>query len=91
MYLQIITPEAILFSGEVSSLLVPGVQGEFQMLENHAPVVSSLKSGYIKMQGNLNIDEKLADKFTVGKEGTQLFINSGTLELNDNKIIILAD
>ena len=45
MFLEIVTPEAILFSSEVDSIFVPGIHGEFQMLNNHAPVVSILKEG----------------------------------------------
>jgi F-type H+-transporting ATPase subunit epsilon len=97
MYLEIVTPEAILFSSEVDSLTVPGENGEFQMLNNHAPVVSNLKEGTIKIhihsQTNLKLDEldgKLI-KDAVDDKILTLLINSGTLELNDNKAIILAD
>jgi F-type H+-transporting ATPase subunit epsilon len=97
MYLEIVTPEAILFSSEVDSLSVPGVDGEFQMLNNHAPVVSNLIEGTVKIhvhsQTNLKLDEldgKLIPDVADDKILT-LLINSGTLELNDNKAIILAD
>ena len=43
MYLEIVSPEATLFAGEVTSVTVPGVEGEFQMLNNHAPIVSTIK------------------------------------------------
>ena len=45
MYLEIVTPEASLVSGEVNSVTVPGVDGPFQMLNNHAPIVSLLGEG----------------------------------------------
>ena len=97
MYLEIVTPEAILFSSEVDSLTVPGENGEFQMLNNHAPVVSNLKEGTIKIhihsQTNFKLDD-LNDKLItddVDDKILTLLINSGTLELNDNKAIILAD
>lgn len=97
MYLEIVTPEAILFSSEIDSLSVPGVDGEFQMLNNHAPVVSNLKGGTIKIhihsQAKMELKDlngKLIPDETDDKILT-LFINSGTLELNDNKAIILAD
>ena len=45
MILEIVSPEATLFKGEVTSVAVPGVNGEFQMLNNHAPIVSILKQG----------------------------------------------
>ncbi len=93
MFLEIVTPEAILFSSEVDSITVPGVNGEFQMLNNHAPVVSVLKEGEIKIEAsNFKIEDKFEAKFIKSEDGRMNFsINSGTLELNDNKAIILAD
>lgn len=92
MYLEIITPEATLFSGEVTSVAVPGVSGEFEILNNHAPIVSLLKEGYVKIYGDIKLEEDVEDKFEKDKNnGTWLAINSGTLEMKDNKIIVLAD
>ena len=97
MFLEIVSPEAILFSSEVDSVSVPGINGEFQMLNNHAPIVSILKDGIVKIdvnsQSNFNADE-LSEKMIPLKEDKNiltLVINSGTLELKDNKVIILAD
>jgi len=97
MYLEIVTPEEILFSAEVHSVSVPGVDGEFQMLNNHAPIVSVLKEGTIKV--HVHTQEHLTLNDLKGKLVPQvdddnvlvLKINSGTLELKDNKVIILAD
>ena len=92
MYLEIISPEFILFSGEVTSVTVPGVDGEFEMLNNHASIVSTLKEGFIKIYGDITIEENLKDKFQNGPEkGTFLSISSGTVELKENKIIALID
>ena len=93
MILEIVSPEAKLFSGEVTSVSVPGVNGEFQMLNNHAPIVSLLKQGNIKIVGsNIKIAKEFLEKFNkVNNETFLLPIHSGTLEMNDNKIIILAD
>lgn len=93
MFLEIVTPEAILFSSDVDSITVPGVNGDFQMLNNHAPVVSILKEGNIKIEtSDFKVDEKFENKFSKLQDGSFSFlINSGTLELNDNKAIILAD
>lgn len=66
MYLEIVSPEATLFSGDVTSVTVPGVNGEFQMLENHAPIVSLLQAGNVKLQGDITIDEEFGDKFSKG-------------------------
>ena len=91
MFLEIVTPEATLFSGEVESVAVPGVKGEFQMLKDHAPIISILKQGYVKIYGEIELDEEVQDKFEKQNKGTWLAINSGTIELKDNKIIVLAD
>ena len=92
MHLEIVTPEATLFSGEVNSVAVPGVEGEFQMLNNHAATVSLLGPGTVKVWGDVKLDEDVADKFTQGKDGiTRLEITSGTVEMSGNKVIVLAD
>jgi len=91
MYLEIVTPEATLFSGEVESVAVPGVNGEFEMLKDHAPIVSLLKEGHVKVYGNIQLDEEVEDKFTKADKGVWLAIYSGTIEMNDDKIIVLAD
>ncbi len=91
MHLEIVTPEATLFSGEVESVAVPGVNGEFEMLKDHAPIVSLLKEGHVKVHGNIQLDEEVENKFTKTSRGISLAINSGTIEMNKNKIIVLAD
>jgi len=92
MYLEIVSPEATLFSGEVTSLTVPGINGEFQMLQGHAPVVSLLQKGDVKVEGNISIDEAYEKEFSTDATGkTILSISSGTIEMKDNKVIVLAD
>lgn len=93
MFLEIVTPEASIFKGEVESVTVPGVMGEFQMLQNHAPIVSLLQEGNVKIKGNsINLKEPFAKKFSKQDQNTFLLaIQSGTIELNDNKMIILVD
>ena len=91
MYLEIVTPEATLFKGEVTSVAVPGVLGEFEMLNNHAPIVSLLSKGHVKIYGDIVLEEEVEDRFMKADRGTWLPIESGTIELKDNKIIVLAD
>ncbi len=92
MYLEIVSPEATLFSGEVTSVTVPGINGEFQMLNNHAPIVSLLQAGDVKVDGDISIDEEHENKFSKDDKGkTVLAISSGTVEMKDNKVIVLAD
>lgn len=93
MILEIVSPEATLFKGEVTSVAVPGINGEFQMLNNHAPIVSLLGKGNVKIVGSgLKIAKEFVDKFNKVNEQTfWLPIESGTIEMNDNTIIVLAD
>jgi F-type H+-transporting ATPase subunit epsilon len=92
MFLEIVTPEAILFSSEVDLFSAPGIDGEFQILNNHAPIVSNLKEGVIKI--HVHSQDHLHGKLESHADDDKvltLVINSGTLELKDNKAIILAD
>lgn len=91
MYLEIVTPEASLVAGEVESITVPGVEGEFQMLNNHAPIVSVLQEGKVKFKGNPTIAEGFKNKFTQEDGKWVLQISGGTVECNNNKVMVLAD
>ena len=92
MYLEIVSPEATLFAGEVTSVTVPGVNGEFQMLKDHAPIVSLLQEGKVKFEGNVTLEKEYASKFSKDENGNIVLpISSGTIELKDNKVIVLAD
>lgn len=92
MLLEIVTPEAVLLNSEVLSVSVPGINGEFQMLNNHAPIVSLLVNGKVKFKGSaIKIEDEFQDRFAK-KDGEYIFtINSGTIEMKENKVIILAD
>ena len=91
MYLEIVSPEATLFAGEVTSVIVPGINGEFQILKDHAPVVSLLQEGKVKFDGDVSIDEDYESRFSKEDGKTMLAISSGTIEMKDNKVIVLAD
>jgi F-type H+-transporting ATPase subunit epsilon len=97
MYLEIVSPEATLFSSEVDSVTVPGINGEFQLLNNHAPIVSLLKAGSVKIhthtQSHLVFDELHAAIVPHNDDDKVLTlqISSGTIEMKDNKVIVLAD
>lgn len=78
MLLEIITPETKVFEGEVKSVLFPGTNGKFEVLNNHAPIISTLTKGQVRVIDNNN--------------NTELFdINGGVIEMQNNKIIVLAD
>ena len=91
MRLEIVSPEATLFSGDVTSVTLPGIMGEFELLNNHAPVISLLKEGHVKINGNITLEEDVEQLFKKSDQGFWLPINSGTLEVKDNKVIVLAD
>ena len=78
MILEIITPEKQVFTGEVSSVRFPGTSGEFEIQNNHAPIISTLKSGEIRVIKSDNNTENFE-------------INGGVIEMQNNKIIVLVD
>ncbi len=91
MVLEIVTPEQTIFKGEVESVSVPGVDGQFQMLDNHAPVVSLLTKGAVKIFGNVNVPKDMSSRFQKADGTTNFSITGGVLEMKDNKAIVLAD
>ena len=97
MYLEIVTPEAVVFKADVDAVKVPGHDGEFQMLNNHAPIVSTLVEGEVKIQlatSNKELDDELSDDFRKDSANSNVLyytIKGGVLEMKDNKAIILAD
>ena len=93
MILEIVSPEATLFKGEVTSITLPGVDGSFQILNNHAPIVSILKQGTIKIVGtSFTINKEVESKFVkINDQTFTLQVASGTIEMKDNKVIVLAD
>ncbi|MCZ2444383.1 MAG: ATP synthase F1 subunit epsilon [Flavobacteriales bacterium] len=78
MQLQVITPDKTLFEGTAKIVQLPGDIGSFELMENHAPIISTLGKGKIKIVGNDNQTEWIE-------------IKSGVVEVLKNKIIILAE
>lgn len=93
MILEIVSPEASLFKGEITSVTLPGVDGSFQILNNHAPIVSLLQKGIVKITApEFKFSKESAKLFSkVNDQNYTLAISSGTIEMKDNKIIVLAD
>ncbi|MFD2517156.1 FoF1 ATP synthase subunit delta/epsilon [Salinimicrobium flavum] len=96
MYLEIVTPEAVLLSAEVDSVSVPGIQGQFQMLNNHAPIVSVLTKGEIKVftHSHAVSADDLSTEFKRDATDSKILIlpvAGGVVEMKDNKVIVLAD
>lgn len=91
MYLEIVSPEASLVSGNVESVTVPGIEGEFQMLNNHAATVSILGKGKVKFRGEATIAEAHQKNFTKEDGQWVMNIDSGTVEMKENIVIVLVD
>ncbi len=91
MLLEIITPEAVIFNNQVEVVSLPGVNGEFQILNNHAPIVSTLKKGFVKIKGDFESTESFEKIFSKKDHVWSLMIDSGTVESNNNKVVILID
>lgn len=93
MNIKILTPESVVFDGEVDSVLLPGKNGDFQIMKDHAAIVSSLVGGNVKLYTN-QIDEAYAKFFKKDNEAKSAFsfpIKSGVIEFNNNKGIVLAE
>jgi F-type H+-transporting ATPase subunit epsilon len=94
MLLEIVSPEGHLFKGGVTSVTVPGADGEFQMLNHHANIVSILTAGTIKIAvSDFKANAEFSARFDKSDKDQKFLlpIKSGTLEMKDNRIIILVD
>jgi len=78
MNLEILTPDKKVYEGEVTSVTVPGTLGSFQILKDHAPIISTLDDGEVVVKAN-KADE------------TRFFIKGGVVEAFHNKIVVLAE
>jgi F-type H+-transporting ATPase subunit epsilon len=77
MHLEIVTPETTLFSGEVKSVNFPGTAGGFEVLNNHAPIISTLEAGQIRVRR----EDGGVENFT---------IQSGFVEVLKNKVTVMV-
>jgi F-type H+-transporting ATPase subunit epsilon len=78
MKIEIITPDKKVFDGDIKSVRVPGKKGSFQVLKDHAPIISTLEKGSV-----ITVDQEGAEKI--------FEISGGVIEVKANKIILLAD
>ena len=90
MFIEIVSPEKTIFTGDVNSVHLPGTEGFFQILNNHAPIVSTLKKGTIQLSGKFEGDVS-ANLTLDGVNKASLAIESGVVEMKNNKLIILVD
>jgi len=96
MQLEVITPETILFTGEADAVQLPGVDGSFQVLNTHAPIISTLKKGTIKVDLHTSFvpDELLNEWIYYDAKNTKVIrmeIKGGVAELTHDKLIVLAE
>ena len=78
MDLQIITPDKELFKGQAKSVTVPGVDGSMGFLDNHAPLITVLKAGEVKV----TLPDNRLETFA---------LKGGVVEVANNKVIVLAE
>ena len=78
MLLEIVTPSKKVFEGSITIITLPGVDGSFQVLNDHAPLVSTLEEGDLSFK-------------TSGGKKTSIHITGGVVEVLNNKIVVLAD
>mgnify|MGYP006427320139 FL=1 len=96
MHLEIITPETKIFSGEIEAVQLPGVDGLFQILNGHAPIISSLTEGNVKVDLLKFFEETedtnpLIEKDAKNGKVISVKINGGVLEMQNDKVILLAE
>lgn len=95
MQLEIITPEMKVFTGDVSAVQLPGIDGQFQVLNNHAPIISALGKGKIKVDlvQNFEADEKTSKLIELSSNTKVIHveIKGGVVEMLNNKLIVLAE
>ncbi len=78
MKIEIITPDRKIYEGEIKSVRVPGKKGSFQVLKDHAPIISTLEYGPVRIIDNDN-------------KPVNFIIDSGVIEVKTNRIILLAE
>jgi F-type H+-transporting ATPase subunit epsilon len=78
LYLEIISPSKIVYKGNIISITIPGTLGTFQVLKNHAPIISTFEIGLVKIKESENSTKYFAT-------------GGGTVEVLNNNILVLAD
>lgn len=96
MQLEIITPESNIFAGEAQAVQLPGLDGLFQVLNNHAPIISALQQGTVKVELAKPFErtERTSDAIREDKSNKNTIlidVKGGTVEMLNNKMIVLAE
>tara|TARA_B100001057_G_scaffold6589_1_gene5996 strand:- start:267 stop:551 length:285 start_codon:yes stop_codon:yes gene_type:complete len=94
MLIEVFSIDCKLLSGEIVSAIFPGSDGSFQVLKDHAPIVSTLKEGLIIIEGQVSLEENnTVDLYEIKKDQnkTSLQIKSGLIEMKKNLIKVLIN
>ena len=96
MQLEIITPETEIFKGEAEAVQFPGLDGSFQVLKGHAPIISALTKGSVKVNLTGAFDASKSTSELIEKDGSdqsviRVAIKGGVMEMLNDKIIVLAE
>jgi F-type H+-transporting ATPase subunit epsilon len=93
MIVEIITPEHKLFEGEATAIQLPGKDGLFQILDNHAPIIATLADGTVKIDLPKSFERAEDTPAQLKSEGStlKLQIVSGVIEVSGNKAIVLVN
>lgn len=97
MLLEVITPDETLFVGNISHVVLPGLDGSFGILKGHAPMISALSAGSVKVDqivAENNDEDAFAGKYNETfreKESFSFEINGGVIEVKEDKVIVLAE
>lgn len=79
MNVEIITPDMIIYNGDAELVQLPGIDGSFEILKNHAPFISALKKGKIKIRKSKESKDEFFE------------INGGVIEVLNDKVLVLAE
>lgn len=77
MYIELVTPENVIYEGQADVVTLPGTEGSFQIMNNHAPIISSLKNGELVIK--------------VGRDERFFDVSGGVVEVLQNKITVLTE
>lgn len=94
MQLEIITPEVEILKGDAEAVQFPGLDGSFQVLNGHAPIISALSEGEVKVNLTEALDDETWKSDLIRKDGENVIrvaIKGGVMEMLNNKIIVLAE
>ena len=77
-HFELVAPERVLFSGAVEAVMLPGIEGDMTVLAGHAPLMTTLKAGFVIVTNHVN-------------EGSRIFVRGGFAEINQDGVTILAE